>query len=30
MSKGLKSIGKGARMRLLLVVNGELSAAKDF
>jgi hypothetical protein len=30
MPKGFKSVGKGTPMRLLLVVNGEVSAAKDF
>jgi hypothetical protein len=30
MPQGFKSIGKGTLMRLLLAVDGEASAAKDF
>jgi hypothetical protein len=30
MPEGFKSMGEGAPMRLLLAVNGEVPAAKDF
>jgi hypothetical protein len=30
MPKGFQPIGKGTLMRLLLTVNGEVCAAKDF
>jgi hypothetical protein len=30
MPEGLQSIGREALMRLLLAVNGEVSAVKDF
>jgi hypothetical protein len=30
MPKGFKSNGRGTPMRLLLAINGEVSAAKDF